>query len=69
MPGLIVSGHLIPITPIGGDTSARNTLLLDALQQHALTHGGWRRLSRLAAAPRIAGRANLARLLRPRRCH
>lgn len=36
------SGLLIQMTPNGGDTGARNTLLLFALQHDARTHGGWK---------------------------
>jgi Uma2 family endonuclease len=39
---LSASGQLIQMTPTGGDTSARNTLLLYALQHYARTHGGWK---------------------------
>jgi len=39
---LSASGQLIQMIPTGGDTSARNTLLLYALQHYARSQGGWR---------------------------
>jgi len=39
---LSAGGHLISMTPTGGDTSARNTALLYALQHYARSQGGWK---------------------------
>ena len=39
---LSASGLLIQITPTGGDTSARNTLLIYPLQHDARTPSGWK---------------------------
>jgi Uma2 family endonuclease len=39
---LAADGHVISMTPTGGDTSARNTLLCTRLQLWALARGGWK---------------------------
>jgi Uma2 family endonuclease len=38
---LTADGQLIAMTPTGGDTSARNSLLITRLQIWALAQGGW----------------------------
>ncbi|MFN9636509.1 MAG: Uma2 family endonuclease [Synechococcaceae cyanobacterium] len=38
---LTADGHLIAMTPTGGDTSSRNSLLFTRLQLWALGQGGW----------------------------
>jgi Uma2 family endonuclease len=38
---LTADGHLIAMTPTGGDTSSRNSLLITRLQIWALGQGGW----------------------------
>jgi len=39
---LSASGHLISMTPTGGDTSARNSALIFALQAYARSSGCWK---------------------------
>ena len=39
---LSANGHLISMTPTGGDTSARNSALNFALQTYAKDPGGWK---------------------------
>ncbi len=39
---LAADGQLIAMTPTGGDTSARNSLLITRLQIWALAQGGWK---------------------------
>jgi len=39
---LAADGQLITMTPTGGDTSSRNSLLIARLQNWALASGGWR---------------------------
>ena len=39
---LTAHGQLITMTPTGGDTSVRNSLLITRLQIWALTQGGWK---------------------------
>ena len=55
---LSAGGHLISMTPTGGDTSARNAALLYALQHYARSQGGWKVLDssggfRLPVAARL----------------
>jgi len=59
---LSAGGHLISMTPTGGDTSARNTALLYALQHYARSQGGWKVLDssggfRLPVAVRLLRRS------------